>query len=107
MHLRPVIWVTWHVDDKYETLLRPVPSRPVSDADDEDAVRRPRPVSHPHRGARRLPGGASTGATESSIKPSAPQGARTLCDLQLRMLRGDPGSASPRAPAYRRPGRDR
>lgn len=26
MHLRPVIWITGHADDKRETLLRPVPS---------------------------------------------------------------------------------
>lgn len=26
MHLQPVIWVTGHVNDKRETLLRPVPS---------------------------------------------------------------------------------
>lgn len=87
MHLRPVIWVTGHVNDKRETLLRPVPSatpptRTRFDGCGPSAT--PAEALDAYRKVHRLP------AAELSIKPSA-----SLCDLQLRMLRSAPALGLP------------
>ncbi|MER5612190.1 hypothetical protein [Streptomyces sp. NPDC002215] len=81
-----MIWVTGHVNDKRETLLRPVPSatptRTRFDGPGPSAT--PAEALDAYRKAHRLL------AAELSIKPSAP-----LRDPQLRMLRSTPGLGLP------------